>query len=422
MNNYYRSKIYLQTIICVMCLLVATSITADTVFTIERDRAVLRDGPASFYDIITELSRGVRVNMIEEQDDWYKVSYSNYRGFLSPRMTRPAPERRDVFSQMGTQETTLDVSQHAMSAGVKGFGERFSQTFRGDKDFLELALASKINAQRYRSFKRDTYRGMNLKRIRRRVAVPASDVPEYYSLAEEGLGLGIASKIAALGLYNNQVVHEYINFIGNLIVEASDVYDNTYKFFILDIDNPNAYATPGGIIFITRGMLKMIQTEAELALVLAHEIAHTARFHAVIEMEHRKHHIGSDDAFAAMDSFFEEHLPDAISEETKELIKDLEEESFRIYETLIEGRLDEYEEEADYLAMIYAARAGYDPQGLQVLLERLISSNSLSNNEHYTVESNRMRINKINANLKKINYPGGLLINRERYQRHKRNI
>ncbi len=409
-------------LVLIMLALAVVSVSASRQLTIMRERSVLREGPGSFYEVIAELSVGEVLQFVEEEEDWYKVSYSESEGYLSPRMLEKAPQRSDTFGKMADAFASTDVSQHAMSAGIKGFGERFTQTFRGNENFLDYALEFSINTKQYKAFKKDTYRGINTKRIRRSVKIPKNEVPDFYSVAEEGLGLGIASRIAQLGIYEDKEVVEYINYVGNLIVEASDAYDNSFKFFVLDIENPNAYACPGGIVFITKGMLKVIHNEAELAMVLAHEIAHSTRFHGVIEMEQRKHQISADAAFGEMDSFFDEFLPDAVSQETKDLIKELDEEAFKIFETIIQGRLDQYEEEADYIGMIYAVRAGYDPNVFLTLLNRLITQGNLSNNEHYTAESNRMRIGKMSTNIRKIDYPSGLLTNRERYQSYMRKL
>lgn len=403
-------------------LLLTVLVFANTQLSIERERAVLRDGPGSFYDIVAELPIGSSVVRTGEEDGWYQVTYRNNKGFISPRMTQKTPPRQSALAGMTFQDTGTDVSQHAMSAGVKGFGERFTKTFQGDPAFLELALTYSMDARAYRSFRRETFRGVNIRNIRRRVSIPEKDVPDYYTLAEEGMGLGIAARIASLGIYRNPAIHEYVNQVGNLIVEASDVFDKTFKFFILDIENPNAYATPGGIIFITKGMLRLIDTEAELALVLAHEIAHVSRFHGVIELEERTHQIAAEDRFREMDNFFDEFLPDAVSQDTRELIEEMEELSFSIFERLIQGRLDEYEEEADLIGMIYAMRAGYAPQGMISLLERMISTGVLSNNEHYTPDINKQRISKMTENLRRLSVPDGLSTQRARYQQHKRNL
>lgn len=395
---------------------------ADTILQIERERAVLREGPGSFYDIIAELSRGQEVNHLSTQDGWFFVGFNHTRGYLSPRMTERGIVREGPFDNMSFIETSTEVSQHAMAAGVKGFGERWTQTFKGDPGFLELALTYEMNAELYKIFKRDTHKNINIQRIRRRIPIPPKNVPDYYSMQDEGLGLGIASRIASLGIYNDPFLQEYINQVGNLIVEGSDVFDNTFKFFVLDIPYPNAYSTPGGIVFITRGMLRLLETEAELALVLAHEIAHIARFHGMLEMEQRKHHIAADDAFAEMDRVFEEILPGAVDQETRSLIDDLDQLAFNIFEKIINGRLDKYEEEADHLSMIYSMRAGYAPHGLLALLKRLSASNIRSNNEHYSYDGLKKRAISIERRLRSMHVPDGLSVQRERYQNYKKRL
>lgn len=421
-KNYIKWGISLNIVIALMLFLMTIPPLHGSQLTVERERAVLREGPGSFYDIVAELPIGTNVSKIEDEDEWYKVRYQNSEGYLASRMTVRTPKRNDPLASMDFGETDTEVSRHAMSAGIRGFGERFTETFQGDPAFLELAFTYQMDSRAYRDFKRATHRGINIRRIRRRVNIPSSDVPTYYTLSEEGLGLGIAARIASLGLYRNPSLHEYVNQVGNLVVEASDVYDKTFKFFILDLENPNAYATPAGIIFITTGMLRLIDNEAELALVLAHEVAHVARFHGLIELEERKHRIAADDAFAEMDRFFEEHRPDAVPQKTRELIEELEDLSFSIYERLIEGRLDEYEEEADNLGMIYAIRAGYAPQGMISLLQRMVSANVLSNNEHYRPEINQHRIERMTVNLRRMNVPDGLSNQRDRYQRQTRGL
>ena len=65
------------------------------------------------------------------------------------------------------------------------------------------------------------------------------EVKDYFTFPEEGMGIGIASRIAALGIYGNLALTEYVNQVGNIVVEATDVYDINYRFFILDVDEVN---------------------------------------------------------------------------------------------------------------------------------------------------------------------------------------
>ncbi len=76
------------------------------------------------------------------------------------------------------------------------------------------------------------------------------------------------------GYYYNQPLQSYVNRIGQKLVNVSKRSDIDYTFTVLDSDMVNAFATPGGYVYITRGLLAMLNNEAEMAGVLAHEIGH----------------------------------------------------------------------------------------------------------------------------------------------------
>lgn len=82
-------------------------------------------------------------------------------------------------------------------------------------------------------------------------------------------------------LVENQKITEYINQIGVTIAMASNKATtfNGYRFNIIDDEHPNAYGTPGGMILISIGMLKLCDNEDELAAVLAHEVEHIVKDH-----------------------------------------------------------------------------------------------------------------------------------------------
>ena len=102
---------------------------------------------------------------------------------------------------------------------------------------------------------------------------------------EEEIVLGEAVAVEAFsrfgGEYPNQAWNRYINLVGNTIAEVSDRPTLNYHFAILNSQEQNAFAAPGGYIFITVGLLKTLKNEAELGGVLAHEVAHvTKKTHA----------------------------------------------------------------------------------------------------------------------------------------------
>ncbi len=84
---------------------------------------------------------------------------------------------------------------------------------------------------------------------------------------------------------DNPKVNDYIARVGKKLAKVSDRPDLPYQFVVIDNPTPNAWALPGGKIAINTGLLKLIDTEDELAAVLAHEIVHAAARHRVQDWE-----------------------------------------------------------------------------------------------------------------------------------------
>lgn len=375
-------------LVLIMLILAAVQLLAIDV-TIRRPRTYLRKGAASFHPILAEIPTGTKVNLISQEGSWLKVKYRTHTGFIAESATQDQKARNDVFAGMSKSTTgSQGVSQHSISAGVKGFGERFNTQLKGDTDFMDYVLNEQLDFQAFIDFQESTYKSYAASQYQALWRLPRRIEPDYYTEAQEGFGLAVASVLAKMGVYKNPNLDKYIASVGNLVVAASDVPDIGFRFFVLDIPQPNAYACPGGIVFITKGMLQNLQNEAELAFVLAHEIAHISKFHGIAEAEKRKHHIAAESAFDELD--FE--TQDAFSDKGKEVEQELEQEIFKMFESLIQGRLDQYEREADYFAIMYMARAGYEPQASITLLNRLSRSGLESNNQHYRSQSIRERI------------------------------
>ncbi|MCD4796838.1 MAG: M48 family metalloprotease [Candidatus Cloacimonetes bacterium] len=406
----------MKKIIIFVFVIFSISLLAQQTGTVQRERAIMRSGPGSIYEIIAELAKGSTFSILEEEDGWLNIKMEDLNGYVSQKVIQERKAADDIFAQMGTQKTTLRVSRHGMSAGVKGFAERFTRKFDGSPSFVDVYVTFQLNPKEYKYFRKETYKNLNRKKNYKNVLIPASKVKDYFSFPEEGLGIGIASNIASLGIYNDPALTHYVNSVGNIVVEATDVYDINYKFFILDTDKVNGYACPGGIVFITRGMMELVRTEAELACVLAHEIAHVARHHGMVEMEERKHHIMAEDAFTDMDEEMESMgiKQDKVS---KEVEAEMEELCFEIFETVINGRLQAYEKEADELAVIFAARAGYNSRQFLTLLKRMKSSSSQSTNEHYTQEQIEKRIKLIKKAIIGSDLPDNLFDHKDRWER-----
>lgn len=172
-----------------------------------------------------------------------------------------------------------------------------------------------------------------------------------------------ATLLGASKPINDPAVQDYVNKVGLWIALQSDRPDLPWHFAVVDSDDIDAFAAPGGFVFITRGLLLHMHNEAELAGVLGHEISHVVL----------KHHLNALQKAARMDlagqaaqvgmeskgynSDLDQQLMDKVSSATR---------------TLYSKGLDKGDElDADRMGVVLAARAGYDPYGLLAVLQTL---------------------------------------------------
>ncbi len=386
-------KRYLSIFILFFLFSPAIGIAKESTINVKQDRALIRKGPGSFYEVLAAVPKGTTLNTIEAVGNWIKVRFQKNIGFISQKVTRETVSHKDVFSQMAFQPAALQLSRHGMSAGAKGFAMRFAKRINGNSQLIDQFSAHRLDPVLYEHFKDETYLNQNLPKLRKRFPVPKVEVRSDFSLIEEGIGLGIASKIGTLKLYDNKAVTDYINLVGNLLVEATPGYDLSFKFFVIDQPFVNAYACPSGYVFITKGLLQLIENEGELAAVLGHEIAHIVYQHGMQELEKRKPIIIADDAFSQLNA----ELPQEKDDQYKELESELDDFALAVYEIIFSGRLSQYELDADRSGMVFAVRCGYQPGSMAGLLERMIKSQTLSSNDHYTQEQNKKRLDNIKS-------------------------
>jgi predicted Zn-dependent protease len=165
--------------------------------------------------------------------------------------------------------------------------------------------------------------------------------------------------------YQNKRVNAYINLLGQTLAKASDMPEtfNGYHFLILDSNEINAFAAPGGLIFITRGLLRCCRNEDAVAAVLAHEIGHVQFKHGLQSIKKSRITsalvtIGTEGAktfgkedLASLTSTFE----DSISDITTALVNN--------------GYSRKFERQADIAAVTILNRIGYDPNSLVDMLK-----------------------------------------------------
>jgi predicted Zn-dependent protease len=165
--------------------------------------------------------------------------------------------------------------------------------------------------------------------------------------------------------YQNQKANEYINLLGHTLAKASDMPEtfNGYHFLILDSDEINAFATPGGLIFITRGMLSCCRDEDAVAAVLAHEIGH-------VQFKHGLQAIKKSRITSAMVILGTEGVKTFGQEDLANLTATFEDSISDITSTLVNnGYSRNFERQADIAAVTILKRVGYDPNGLVNMLK-----------------------------------------------------
>lgn len=176
------------------------------------------------------------------------------------------------------------------------------------------------------------------------------------------IGKGVAANLlGAAPPVNDPQLQAYVNRVGQWVAMHTERSDLPWHFAVLDTAGVNAFATPGGYVFITRGMLLRMRDEAELAGVLAHEVSHVVEKHALKTMRKGKLAGLAGDA-----------LGNYAEKKGKEDFTKIVSAGTEIY---ARGLDKEDEFAADRAGVVIATRAGYDPYGLPSVLQTLASIN-----------------------------------------------
>ncbi len=150
-----------------------------------------------------------------------------------------------------------------------------------------------------------------------------------------------------MGVHNDLELQEYVQRIGEKVAAVSERPDLDWHFTIIDTDDVNAFATMGGYVYISRGILPYFQDEADLAAVLGHEIGHITAEH--LKKQNRK---GMLSGLASAATAIFTGMP-ALADLTN-----------MAGQAIISGYGREAELEADRLGASYLAKAGYDPEAM----------------------------------------------------------
>ncbi len=179
-----------------------------------------------------------------------------------------------------------------------------------------------------------------------------------YSLEEEvRIGRQIAGNLlGAVPLVRDDALQRYVNLVGRWVAQQSGRNEVTWRFGVIDTEAINAFAAPGGYVFVTKGLYRMLDNEAELAGVLGHEIAHVTK----------KHHLK-----LLKQSTLIGALGQAASRKVQGSDPAVQNLIGNGAEIMARGLDKNAEYEADRVGIVFAARAGYDPWALPNVLQGL---------------------------------------------------
>jgi predicted Zn-dependent protease len=224
---------------------------------------------------------------------------------------------------------------------------------------------------------------------------------------EVAIGAGMDEQIhSSEQVLPDTVWQNYVSDIGRRLVSVCDRRDVEYHFTVIQSDVINAFAAPGGYVYIYTGLLRQMNTEAELAAVMAHEISHVVARHSIkrvqaamgVQLAYQLI-FGGEGAGQAYDAAISIGLNLAFADYSRD-----------------------NEREADHYGIHYMRAAGYDPNGALAMFETLarLGGAGYSNVFEKLAASHpatQERINNARAQIAEMQpLPGDLSVGREKYR------
>lgn len=219
-----------------------------------------------------------------------------------------------------------------------------------NKLLLGLLLAVSLNSAHAFNL------GQELRNAAKELQKPNSSLGGYSEAEETAIGRQIAGNLlGAAPLVKDKGLQKYVNNVGRWVANQSERPDLAWHFGVIESNDINAFAAPGGYIFITKGLYQLLADEAELAGVLGHEIGHVIRKHHLKILQQSKmvdlggkllsKQVGGNDKIGNLIGSGAE---------------------------IVSRSLDKGAEfEADRIGVVLAARAGYDAYGLPQVLQSI---------------------------------------------------
>ena len=212
-------------------------------------------------------------------------------------------------------------------------------------------------------------------------------------------------------LYDNSDVNKYVNQVGTWLAYNSSRPELPWRFGVINSSSINAFAAPGGFVFITSAMLEQLENEAQLAAVLAHEIIHVvAQHHLEAIKEGTMRTAITESLFVSVEAYQGNTGADQKQREYTAWSKQVTNAAQELY---TKGLNRDDELQADKQGMRLLAKAGYDPFAFVVNLQRL---NSIATGDsslallYKTHPSTGQRLTALSSNIEELSDTSGLLL------------
>lgn len=275
---------------------------------ITRDKTLLKDGPANYFENVLVLQLGTQCDYIEdskEDADWVYVSVEGKKGYISKMAFKEGKaSAKDKFSDLDTDDikSKNTIAPSSYTAAIKGFAMDYSAKQGYQTDNI------------YQAIEYTEFNDKDMKKVRKETGLAYFPKKGELIGVEEAfindrmasIGLSISVGVLQQGVVFDRELTKKMNALANILIRQTYDYDTRYYVFIIKDSEPVAFSGPGGYIFVSDKLLSLISDYKELVAILAHEVGHIALRHGVRDIALEQARFSADKAFEELDEFLDE--------------------------------------------------------------------------------------------------------------------
>lgn len=334
---------------------------------ITRDKTMVRDGPGNFYDSIYILKLGTKLKYVKpssQDPGWIEVDYRGKQGFVSEMALKEKEgSSSDPFGDMdddfGFEQANNEIAPGSYTAAIKGFAIDYSKK----KGYTGVSVdeAMKITGFGKKDFQKVMKETKLAYFPKKGELLGVKDA--FINDRMEAIGLAVSLAVLKDGIVYDLAMTKRLNVIANILIRQTWDYDKRYKLWIIQDPEPVAFSGPGGYVFISDSLIKLLTDYRELVAVIGHEVGHIALRHGIRDIALEQARYSAQRAFDELDT----HLDD----DSLRLSKELEQVIEQAQKACALVRDDYMEDEADDFSMELLRRYKIDKRYLISALQKV---------------------------------------------------